>query len=64
MPVPPFADARAVRSWMQEIEDRLTKLEGRRDVVVGGWVLEERDGQVEARHVASGEVVVLAAASQ
>jgi len=63
MPVPPFADARAVRAWMQEIEDRLTKLEGRRDVVVGGWVLEERDGQVEARHAASGEVVVIAATS-
>lgn len=59
MPLPPLVSAAALRTWMQAVEDRLTRLEGRRDVVVGGWVLAERDGKVEATNVASGAVVVL-----
>lgn len=63
MPLPPLATGRELRSWMQQIEDRLTAVEGRRSVTVGGWVLAENaDGDVVARHVASGTEVVVAAA--
>jgi hypothetical protein len=61
MPMPPLASAAELRSWMQSVEDRLTRLEGRRDVVVGGWVLaEDDDGQVVATQVSTGTTVVLA----
>lgn len=61
MPQPPLSTGRELRSWMQQIEDRLTSLEGRRSVTVGGWVLAENAaGDVVARHVASGTEVVLA----
>lgn len=62
MPMPPFADGRDVRAWMQSVEDRLTRLEGARSVTVGGWVLaaDPDTGDVVARHVESGTEVVLA----
>lgn len=59
MPQPPLASAAELRTWMQSVEDRLTRLEGARSVVVGGWVLEEVDGQVQLRNAVSGDVVVL-----
>lgn len=59
MPRPPLATASDLRVWMQQIEDRLARLEGARSVTVGGWVLAERNGNVELMNVASGTVVVL-----
>lgn len=61
MPIPPLGSARELRAWMQDIEDRLTRLEGARSVTVGGWVLaEDADGQVVATQASTGTAVVLA----
>lgn len=60
MPKPPLSTAAELRTWMQDIEDRLSRLEGARSVTVGGWVLAETAGVVELTNVASGVVVQLA----
>lgn len=60
MPQPQFASGAEFRAWLQGVEDRLTRLEGKRTAVVGGWVLTEGPGgDLIARHVESGAVVVL-----
>lgn len=62
MPLPPLSSGQELRTWMQQVEDRLQRLEGRRSVTVGGWVLTTNgDGDVIARHPVSGTEVVLAA---
>jgi hypothetical protein len=60
MPMPPLASAADFRVWMQQVEDRLARVEGKRSVVVGGWVLADRDGQVVLSNATTGDEVVLA----
>lgn len=60
MPQPPLSTARELRSWMQQVEDRLSRLEGARSVTVGGWVLQQDDaGDVVAVNATSGVSVTL-----
>lgn len=62
MALPPLSSGQDFRVWMQQVEDRLTRLEGRRSVTVGAWVLTvDAAGDVIARHPETGTVVTLAA---
>lgn len=46
--------------WVQQVEDRLRRLEGRRRVTVGDWVLEQVDGDVVLTYTPTGARVQLA----
>lgn len=49
--------------WVQTVEDRLARLEGRRQVSLGSWVLRQFGDRVVLVYSPTGEQVELAAPS-
>lgn len=47
--------------WVQEVQDRLDRLEGRKRFALGDWVLEQVDGDVVLTYVPTGQRQQLAA---
>jgi hypothetical protein len=48
-----------LNAWRQRIEDRLRRLENRKRITLGSWVLVEENGEVLLRNNETGETKTL-----